>query len=425
MTDADTATPTFHAPSVDNTVDVTVELTVDDGHGHSDSDDAIITINPITGPADFELSQLLITPKSVDVGEPVTISVRIANVGGRTDNYTVTLTIDGEVENSRTVILAAGDSTTASFTVIENEAGIYSVAVDGLIGYFMVIAREEIENESPPATIDNIAAGENASVAVENTNVTEVTIMVKENVSNVQLIVQQLTETPTGIEIAAPGVSYKYLNFVVENIADEQIESVTIKFKVEKSWISQHGVSENEISLRRFDPVTEAWTPLPTEKIEEDDTYVYFSAVSPGLSLFAISGVAPDFSMSVSPISGSVTQGDNVTTTVSVSSIEGFSDTVSLSATGLPSGTTANFSPSSGTPSFDSTLTISTASTTPTGTYSITITGTDGGSAHGCTYTLTVTEAPSKPFPWALTIGIIVAVIIIIAAVIVIYRRRH
>ena len=105
----------------------------------------------------------------------------------------------------------------------------------------------------------------------------------------------------------------------------------------------------------------------------------------------------PDFSISVSPTSGSAVQGGSTTATVSVSSIEGFSSTVSLSASSSPSGPTTTFSSSSGTPSFTSTLTISTASTTPAGTYTITITGTDGGKTHSCTYTLTVSGLPPPP----------------------------
>jgi hypothetical protein len=79
----------------------------------------------------------------------------------------------------------------------------------------------------------------------------------------------------------------------------------------------------------------------------------------------------------------------------SVSSINGFSGTVSLSA-GNSYGATATFKPTSVTPPLNGTvtsrLTISTTSSTPAGTYTITITGTGGGQTHSCTYTLTVTE---------------------------------
>jgi uncharacterized membrane protein len=47
LTDDDTATPVFHAPEhVDNAVDVTVKLSVNDGHGHTGSDTATVTIQP-------------------------------------------------------------------------------------------------------------------------------------------------------------------------------------------------------------------------------------------------------------------------------------------------------------------------------------------------------------------------------------------
>jgi hypothetical protein len=121
---------------------------------------------------------------------------------------------------------------------------------------------------------------------------------------------------------------------------------------------------------------------------------------------------APDFTMSVAPASGSVVQGGSVTTTVSLSPTGGFADTVSLSVSGLPSGATASFSPASGTPSFTSALTISTASTTPAGTYTITITGTGGGITHSITYTLTVT-APPAPFIVPLALGIVIFVLAI------------
>ncbi|MFZ7136926.1 MAG: Ig-like domain-containing protein [archaeon] len=107
-------------------------------------------------------------------------------------------------------------------------------------------------------------------------------------------------------------------------------------------------------------------------------------------SLTVADSTIPDFSVSVSPSSGTAVQGESTTATVSVSPIAGFDDSVSLSVSGLPSGASATFSAVSGTPSFTSTLTISVAETTPAGTYTITITGTGNGNTHSSTYSLTV-----------------------------------
>ncbi len=96
-----------------------------------------------------------------------------------------------------------------------------------------------------------------------------------------------------------------------------------------------------------------------------------------------------DFSMSLNPASGSVQAGQSVTSTVGTQTTSGSAQTVNLSATGLPSGATASFSPTSVTSGNSSTLTVATAASTPNGTYQITVTGT-GSTSHSVTFTLTV-----------------------------------
>jgi PGF-pre-PGF domain-containing protein len=106
---------------------------------------------------------------------------------------------------------------------------------------------------------------------------------------------------------------------------------------------------------------------------------------------------APDFSISVSPTSAEVVQGSSTTATVTVTAIEGYSYMVDLSASGQPSGVTVTFSPSNGTPSFDSTLTISVGRSAPVGIHTITITGTgEDGNIRSTTYGLTITPAPPE-----------------------------
>ncbi|WP_229400983.1 M4 family metallopeptidase [Micromonospora okii] len=97
-----------------------------------------------------------------------------------------------------------------------------------------------------------------------------------------------------------------------------------------------------------------------------------------------------DFSVSLSPTSGSVAAGSSVSTTVATATTAGSAQTVALSASGLPSGATASFSPASVTSGASSTLTIATTTDTPSGTYTVTVTGT-GAAAKTATYSLTVT----------------------------------
>jgi subtilase family serine protease len=105
------------------------------------------------------------------------------------------------------------------------------------------------------------------------------------------------------------------------------------------------------------------------------------------------SAPANDFSISVSPSSATVTAGSGTSATVSTGTTSGSAQTVSLTASGLPSGATASFSPSSVTSGSSSTLTISTSSSTPAGTYTVTITGTGASATHTTSFALTVNSA--------------------------------
>ncbi|MGW9198457.1 M28 family peptidase [Micromonospora chersina] len=106
----------------------------------------------------------------------------------------------------------------------------------------------------------------------------------------------------------------------------------------------------------------------------------------------AVGGGTPtnDFSVAVSPTSGSVARGGSTTATVSTATTSGSAQTVSLSAAGAPSGVTVSFSPSSVTSGGSATMTVSTTATATTGTFTITVTGT-GSVTRSAAYTLTVT----------------------------------
>ena len=100
----------------------------------------------------------------------------------------------------------------------------------------------------------------------------------------------------------------------------------------------------------------------------------------------------PDYSLSVSPASQNAVQGSPTPGyAVTISPSNGFASSVTLSANGLPPGASAAFSPNPATSS--STLTISTSSTTPIGSYPFTITGTSGTLSHTAPATLVVNPA--------------------------------
>ncbi len=102
-------------------------------------------------------------------------------------------------------------------------------------------------------------------------------------------------------------------------------------------------------------------------------------------------GGTADFSLSASPSSMSVTQGSSGTSTITVNKLNGFSSSVSLAASGLSSGVTASFNPSSTTGT--STLTLTASSSATTGSSTVTVTGTSGSLSHTATISLTVNSS--------------------------------
>ena len=99
------------------------------------------------------------------------------------------------------------------------------------------------------------------------------------------------------------------------------------------------------------------------------------------------------FTLSTTPSSRTVTPGTSAAYTVNVAPSGGFTGSVALSASGLPTGATATFSPSSITTSGSSTMTVTTASTTPPSSSSLTIKGTSGSVTQTATATLAVASS--------------------------------
>ncbi|MFG3328744.1 S8 family serine peptidase [Micromonospora chersina] len=144
-----------------------------------------------------------------------------------------------------------------------------------------------------------------------------------------------------------------------------------------------------------------SWTPQQVrDSLVNDATPNVVTNVgtgTPNRLLYVVNGTTPpptnDFSVSVSPTSGSTAPGGSVTATVATATTNGSAQSVSLAASGLPSGATASFNPATVTSGGSSSLTITTSASTPAGTYAVTISGTAASGTKTATYSLTVTGA--------------------------------
>jgi hypothetical protein len=104
--------------------------------------------------------------------------------------------------------------------------------------------------------------------------------------------------------------------------------------------------------------------------------------------------VMPDFTLSASPSSQTVTQGRSTSYSITIIPVTGFTGQVTLNASGLPGGANGSFSPNPATGS--STLSVTTAMSTPPATYTLTITGVSGSLTHTAVVSLTVNRPGVK-----------------------------
>jgi len=118
-----------------------------------------------------------------------------------------------------------------------------------------------------------------------------------------------------------------------------------------------------------------------------------------------------DFTTSASPASRSVGQGSLTDYTVSLNTLDGFSNRVDLAVSGLPANTTAGFTPLFCVPNCTSRLTVTTTPGTPTGTRVLTMRGESGGLVRETAvelvvtppadFTITATPSPQTVAPGA------------------------
>jgi hypothetical protein len=85
---------------------------------------------------------------------------------------------------------------------------------------------------------------------------------------------------------APPGTIFQYFSLAPARYVS--ITNAIVNFTVPQSWLDENHVTPGNIVLYHQTP--DGWDALPTTFLYAKDGTAYFSAVSPGFSLFAIAG---------------------------------------------------------------------------------------------------------------------------------------
>jgi MBG domain (YGX type) len=174
-----------------------------------------------------------------------------------------------------------------------------------------------------------------------------------------------------------------------------------------------YAIGYNEYHNRLHDPNMADATSGTTGLLGTANTYTWIQNGLLPQSLYSDGGVhmaifeplthyanapsGPNFSLSLAPTSQTINVGASASYTVTMNPSAGYSGVDVLSVSGLPSGATANFNPASvSIGSATSTLTVTTGSSTPSGTYALVVSGTDGTLTNNTPATLTMSAPPES-----------------------------
>ena len=101
--------------------------------------------------------------------------------------------------------------------------------------------------------------------------------------------VELLNKTSQSVD-APPEVYFMNFNIWIgsDDFAVRNIQEATIWFKVNNTWLTDHGVSANDVSLMQRSVST--WHFLETKKVDVDKNFTYFEAKTTSFTSFVIAG---------------------------------------------------------------------------------------------------------------------------------------
>ncbi|MEK7848640.1 MAG: PGF-pre-PGF domain-containing protein [Chloroflexota bacterium] len=157
--------------------------------------------------------------------------------------------------------------------------------------------------------------------------VSKLLAMFTRTVRGVVVVLETLDRLPSGVPALAPQAKVNGLfEATLRNVGPSDVSLVHMTVKVEKSWVRANSVHKWSVVVSRYDSAARRWVELPTKWSAEDDTFIYYAAMAPQLSVMAITGaqeLAP-LKMAASDLrvsAATVEQGQRVTISATVTNL--------------------------------------------------------------------------------------------------------
>ena len=319
------------------------------------------------------------------------------------------------VSSSASKTLAAGASCQLSVSFVPNAVRAFSGS--------LLLTDNNLYPANPPFAAQRIAlSGTGTRITPTITWIASAPITYGTPLSTKQLnasstVAGKFTYTPAAGKVLTAGQQTLTVLFTPNDSADYTTATTSVALTVNKAtpaiaWPTPAAItygtalSGTQLNAKASVPGALVYSPAAgtvpavgtdtlTVTFTPTDTTDYTTATG---SVMLKVNPAPSFTLGASPASLSVAQGASGKTTISVTGQNGFTGSVALAASGLPSGVTATFATNPTTGS--SVLTLTASSTATAGTATVTIKGTSGSLTASTTIALTVSCTPTTITPY-------------------------
>ncbi|HLE07483.1 MAG TPA: PGF-pre-PGF domain-containing protein [archaeon] len=198
------------------------------------------------------------------------VSISGSAVGGQINSTTYNVSFG--------ILAGAVAPTTTSTTTTTAQGG-----AGGVVSYSLS------NNKVSAITVD---PGANVSIrALVNVSVSLINFIPNRTLANAAVEVKKILPSALPSTITVPTQKvFEYIEIIKTNIPENSLRIVKMKFFVTKTWLTENKLTEDRVVLQRYESGN--WKKLPTTKLSTDAEKINYESDSPGLSLFAISGLA-------------------------------------------------------------------------------------------------------------------------------------
>ncbi|MFW5990972.1 MAG: PGF-pre-PGF domain-containing protein [Candidatus Nanoarchaeia archaeon] len=149
---------------------------------------------------------------------------------------------------------------------------------------------KESDKSFEEKTFEKLKANEENIFEIDSSKISarEITIVPKEEAENVTIEVEEMQKQDLVDE--PENVRYSYFTISKTGISNSDLDTVDIKFRVNKSWLDENDIPGENVFISEY---TDNWDEIEPLKSSEDNDFAYYQAEASSLTMFAITGKEP------------------------------------------------------------------------------------------------------------------------------------